>query len=136
MSDLPDSFMLDASALLCVLLEERGEDAVLTHIERCGILSVQYAEVLSKLMQRGGTFEQSRNAINVLRIPVIDFDRVRATETARLHAMLRSHGISFADAACLAAASLGGRGVLTADRAWSRLNALSHIPIVQIRPNS
>ena len=76
------------------------------------------AEVVAKLVERGGADDEIRAAIDGLRLDVRDFDVDLAHATGSLRRTTRSQGLSLGDRACLALARSLGLPALTADRTW------------------
>ena len=60
--------------------------------------------------------------IDRLHIPVIPFDAEQATIVASLWKTTRVTGLSLGDRTCLAVGLKMGRPVLTAERAWTKLD--------------
>ena len=110
--------VLDASALLAVLNGETGADIVVAHLDDAIISTVNYAEVISKLVERGASSEEADAALRILDVQTVDFDIALARRTGALRAPTRSRGLSLADRACLALAERESRLALTADRNW------------------
>ena len=114
----------DASALLALLNGEPGAERVLQFLGEgpSAVASVSYAEVLSKLVDRGLTEVSADEAWRSIEIAVHPVDAGLARQAARLHATTRSFGLSLADRCCLALATrLDGATIVTADRAWKSL---------------
>ena len=119
--------VLDASALLAVLLEEEGSEEVQQAILAGATMSaVNLAEVLGKFADRG------EDPVAVARflaeggvlpkgIRVVPFDGDSARETARIRRATTGSGLSLGDRACLALARSLAAPALTTDRAWARL---------------
>lgn len=117
--------VLDASALLAYVFGEPGADVVEQQLSESVMHTVNWAEVLSKLAERGLTPEDALAQMDeagitqLLRIdPGTPTD---AAEVARLRPLTRTGGLSLGDRYCLA---LGHRlqiPVVTADQAWIRL---------------
>ena len=113
--------VFDASALLVMLFDEPGAQKAAAELEaRDGVASaVNYAEVISKLMERGLPEEAALQAWRGLSVEVHPLDAAMALDAARLRATTRSQGLSLGDRCCLALArQLGNVPVVTADRAW------------------
>lgn len=119
--------VLDASALLAHLNEEKGASVVRHALANGAAISVvNWIEILSKLAERGEDPELAAAEMKgtgliggVIAIePVTDRDSI---EIARLRPATRGHGLSLADRACLALAERLGVPALTADGAWGEL---------------
>jgi len=122
--------VLDASALLAFIYHERGADIVARAIANgCLIGTVNWAEVLAKLVTAGGDPQQ----VTAMALPggpstrleLVTFDDEQARESGRLIRKTRSLGLSLADRAAIALGQLRHLPVLTTDRAWRSL----HLPI-------
>ena len=116
--------LLDASALLAVAFNEDGAEQVMLALSRpqVGITVANLTEVVSKLRQRGMTMAGCRAFIEDLQLIVVSADTETALLAGELHAQTRWAGLSLGDATCLATAVQHGATVVTADRAWGRLD--------------
>lgn len=123
--------VLDASAVLAVIQGEPGADMVMAALEDTLISTVNYAEVISKLVERGATYEDADAAVQKIAVPVVDFDLALARRTGALRSATRSRGLSLADRACLALGERERVPVLTSDRRWE--GALPNIEVRLIR---
>lgn len=123
--------VLDASAVLALLAEEPGADAVEELLNGAAMSTVNLSEVLQKSEQRGIDTEGLEFDLEALGIEFHSFDMSQARTTADVWARAPRAGLSLGDRACLAlAGSLGGTAVTT-DRKWS---AAKHgIPVLVIR---
>ena len=128
--------VLDASALLALIQDEAGADRVERAIAEGALVStVNWAEVLSRLVQLGGDPAQ----IGAQAVPgsdagllhLVPFDDEHARETARLRRPTQSLGLSLADRSALALARLLGLRVLTTDRAWRSLRLPIKIEVIR-----
>lgn len=112
---------LDASALLVYLQNEPGSDTVEAVLAESVISSVNWAEVIQKVIAGGIATEDMLNDFAALGLAVLPFTAEEAETAGRLWAQTRKHGLSLGDRACL---SLGLRlniPILTADRIWIKL---------------
>lgn len=123
--------VLDASALLAVILEESGADRVLEAGPNYLMSAVNFGEVLTKIVERGGAIADVQARIAPLAIRLQAFGEVDAIEVARLRPLTRHLGRSFGDRACLGLAGTLGVPLLTADGKWSALDI--GVDIIQIR---
>lgn len=111
--------VLDASALLALLLREAGADRVREVMGGALISTVNLSETFACFIRDGrDTAALDRGLRDELAVEVIDFNEADAVETARLVAATRARGLSFGDRACLALAHRLGLPAMTADRAW------------------
>jgi ribonuclease VapC len=113
--------ILDASAMLALLFAEPGADQVLPQAKGSQLLSVNFAEVIQRVIQAGGTAAEAEQMMDRLEIAIVPFDRGLARLAAELRERTRSIGASLGDRACLAFGLASGRPILTCDRAWGRL---------------
>jgi ribonuclease VapC len=115
------SCVLDASALLALINGEKGSEIVMSHLPDAVISSVNFGEVVAKLIEVGWTEVEVRQGLEALNLDVIGFDRDLAYRSGLLREKTKSLGLSFGDRACLALAERLGISVLTSDRAWGKL---------------
>ena len=123
--------VLDASAILAVLNGEPGSESVTAMLSDALISTVNYAEVVAKLVDRGSTFSQALAALRSIALTAVDFDISLAQRSGALRAETAKHGLSLGDRACLALAKREGVPAMTADRSW--VGAASDIEIRLIR---
>jgi PIN domain nuclease of toxin-antitoxin system len=123
--------VLDASALMALMLNEPGSDVVAANLDGAMISAVNLAEVGAKMLERGSALDLVETEVRAAQIAVVPFDEAHAIETARLRPLTKERGLSLGDRACLALAGLTGRRALTADREWAELGL--HLDIRPIR---
>lgn len=112
----------DASAILAALKNERFVKVLAEHLVRASISAVNFSEVLTKLAADGLTEAQAGAAVGALDLGVFPFDRRQAGVAAGLWPVTRHASLSLGDRACLALGSTLGWPVVTADRAWARVD--------------
>jgi PIN domain nuclease of toxin-antitoxin system len=115
------SVILDASAMLALLLEEPGAEIVLPLAKGSRLLSVNFCEVIQRVVAMGGAAALAEQAVDRLEIAVVPFDRSLARKAAGLREPTKFMGASLADRACLALGLASGLPVLSGDRAWLKL---------------
>ena len=97
--------VLDASALLAVLLDEPGADEVIRLTEGdLAMSAVNWCEVVGTLIDRGSSYDDARTLKNhPIRhsIQVVPFDDDQAQEAAQLRTATRALGLALGDRACL-----------------------------------
>lgn len=123
-------YVLDASALLALLQNESGADQVAATLPAAIVNTVNFSEVLAKLLQAGMPVVAAIQALDSLGLTVIDFNRPMAESAARLRPATAKQGLSLGDRACLATALAFGFTAVTADRHWQ---SMDQIPITLIR---
>ncbi len=117
-----DRYVLDASALLCVLFREPGVERVEAVYRGAKMSAVNYAEVVTRLVDKGEYDEEARADLARLDLDVVAMDRALAELAGILRADTRAAGLSLGDRCCLALARATGAVALTADRAWARVS--------------
>jgi PIN domain nuclease of toxin-antitoxin system len=120
--------VLDASAVLAYLQQEKGQDRVEAALdaEPCWLSTVNMCEVLGKLQERDMPPQEAQAAIDDLGLIIVDFDAALALRAAVLRVSTRSLGTSLGDRACLALAEQAAQSkttpiILTAEQAWTKL---------------
>lgn len=96
--------VLDASALLCLLNDEPGAARVLDVLARSVVGTVNLAEVVSKLRERGVSLDEVREALGGLHLDVRPLSPAHAMIVGDLRPETKPLGLSLGDRACLALA--------------------------------
>ncbi|MCC5980234.1 MAG: type II toxin-antitoxin system VapC family toxin [Oceanicaulis sp.] len=123
--------VLDASALLAVLLGEPGAAHVERYLPDAVISAVNLSEVAGKLMEKDAPAEAVRQAIAAVGLEVIAFDEAQAMVAADLRVRSRALGLSLGDRACIALGETRGASVVTCDRVWSELDSPAEIVVAR-----
>jgi PIN domain nuclease of toxin-antitoxin system len=123
--------VLDASAFIASLAEEKGAEIVDAHLENSFISTVNLTEICT--FARGQRMEiyEIEELIKGLSINIIDYDKKQAFLGAKLNEKTKHKGLSLADRACLALALDRDLPVLTADKAWLGLDVGVKIKVVR-----
>lgn len=124
-------YVLDASAVLAAFFDEPGAEAVADKMGGALLCSVNYSEVISKLVDRGTPAEQIVEIMAQLDVDVVPADRELAMRAGLLRAETRGKGLSLGDRYCLALAASRNAVAVTADRAWAELGI--GLPIELVR---
>jgi PIN domain nuclease of toxin-antitoxin system len=128
---MPSSTVIDASAVLALLNDEPGADAVAARLAG-GILStVNLAEVVSVLADNGVPDLEIRFAISALGLVSVAFDDEMAHFAGALRPKTKALGLSLGDRACLALALHSSSSVLTADRSWRELRIGIEVELIR-----
>ncbi len=123
--------VLDSSVVLAYLLNEPGAEIVENAFGDATMSSVNLAEVLTKLMKNGMSFDAALAAFDALRISVADFTCRHAEDAGELSSITARHGLSLGDRACLALARREKLPVMTADRGWKALQVGVEIVVIR-----
>lgn len=114
--------VLDASAMLAYLFRETGYDIVSQVIENSCISTVNFSEVVTRLIRDGINAERFAEECQKTSIEIIPFNQKQALLAARLVCQTKDYGLSLEDRCCLALAMEKEMDVITADPAWLRLS--------------
>jgi PIN domain nuclease of toxin-antitoxin system len=113
-------YLLDASALLAIILNESGSDRVQEVFDNSRIHAINLAEVAKKLFQKGMPAEEVHEVLLALELEVIeDVNPRHAIFIGELLAANRRTGLALGDVVCLTTAALMGNKAVTADRRWA-----------------
>lgn len=123
--------VLDASALMALLLGEPGADAVEASLDRAIISTVNLAEVAGKLAERGMPEAEIHQVVETLGLETTPFDEDQAYLAGDLRPSTRAMGLSLGDRACLALGRSLGAEILTADTAWRALGSDLRVTVIR-----
>jgi ribonuclease VapC len=126
--------VLDASALLAILQEERGAEIFTQRfdlLENAAMSTVNIAEAHGKLIAMGIGSEDAWEAV-IAPIPeIIDFDKDQAKTVGALLPRTRAIGLSLGDRACLALGLALKAPIYTADQSWKKLRLGVEIHVIR-----
>jgi len=125
--------VLDASAVLCLLFSEKGAEKVEARLGDASMSTVNYTEVLTKLIDRGLGADEAIQDLSDLDLDIVPVDQTVAEEAARLRTVSKEVGLSLGDRVCLALGKSLGVPVLTTDRAWKEITKASGVKIELVR---
>lgn len=108
--------VLDASALLALLQREPGGKNV--SLQGAIINSVNLAEVVQKIAQRGKPTDTLPSELTLLGLSVVAFSPQEGVVAGELYPKTQAQGLSLGDRACLATTLVRGGVAVTADRNW------------------
>src|SRR5437588_708593 len=109
-------YVLDASALIALLMGEPGHDKVREVLDRAIISAVNLAEVVAKMIQKGAEREVTGRLLRELSLTVVDWTEALAYASAEFAPLAWKNGISLGDRACLTLARQLHATAVTADR--------------------
>jgi PIN domain nuclease of toxin-antitoxin system len=123
--------VLDASAVLALLQDERGKERVEAVLGRAAISAVNYSEVLKKLYEKGLEMSEALRMTSPLRLDVVPFTEETAAIAAFLAPVTKPLGLSLGDRACLATAIQRAAVALTTDRSWTKANLPVQVQVIR-----
>lgn len=91
------------------------------------------AEVISKSLDRGLSFETIAAVLSELGYTTVDVTVADGRQAGHMRSLTRTAGLSLADRLCLALACRLKASVLTGDRAWLLVVDLLGLDVVMIR---
>lgn len=120
--DASPAYVLDASALLAFSHGEQGAREVGPLLGSSVISSINWAEVLQRVISAGLEVRGKREDMEALGLQIHPFTAEDAESTAQLWPIGRRVGLSMGGRACLSLAQRLGLPALTADRVWATLD--------------
>ena len=127
------SVVLDTSALLALLRDERGALIVSAEIENATISAVNLAEAATRQYQTGVTRAEFLGVVAPFNLEVAPVDQALALDTADIREIGRKFGLSQADCICVALAKQRGLSALTADQDWAKIADILGVEVKLIR---
>ena len=122
--------ILDASAILGLLLGEDRAGPVVGHLSDAGISAVNVAEVVGKLGDIAMPPQIAADLIHRLNLRVVEFDEEQAVIAGGLKRETAHLGLSLGDRACLATGIAAGDRIVTLDRTWASLDIAVEILVL------
>lgn len=118
--------VFDSSAVLAALFQEPGGDTVVAiWVDGENLISaVNYAEIVSKLNERGMSDFEVLAVMEGVPLTVVDFDQTTAHASGLLRTATKALGLSLGDRACIALAQSRSATAVTADKQWEKLPKL------------
>jgi len=121
--------VLDSSAVIALVRREHGWERVQAALERSVISAVNLAESMTKLIRQGGESRLVERLLKALDLEVLPWDEELAWASRDLCPLAWTHGISFADRACLTLARHLNLTALTGDAAWKKTNHAARVAL-------
>lgn len=115
------AYVLDASAILAVLNDERGGEEVESMLSKAAVSAVNVAEVYTKLIESGMEESEARESFALLGLQIEKFDEEMAMLSALLRPKTKRFGLSLGDRSCLALAIKTKATAITADKSWAKV---------------
>ena len=128
---MSELYVLDSSAILSFLYREPGGEKVYDLMPQAIVSAVNYAEILTKMYDRGFSDDDFAAALADLKPTIVEFDQDQAIAAAGLRNATRSKGLSLGDRACLALAASRGGTAVTTDRAWKVFDGIAQVMLLR-----
>jgi len=125
--------VLDASALLALLLGESGGERVKAVLDGAVVGAVNLGEVISYYAKLGATRPDIEALLRSLPIRVVPIDTDLSYDAGMLRPITLKGGLSLGDRYCLALARREGVPALTAERRWPEIAAAAGVKVELIR---
>ena len=113
--------ILDASAVLAWLRNEKGAKCVEPMLEQASMTSVNFIELLSQLIDLEIPKSEIERLVRNLGFELIDVGTHIAWIAAELRVQTKTFGLSLGDRVCLAAGIANECPVVTADHVWTQV---------------
>ena len=125
--------VLDASALLALLLDEAGADQVKAALDTSIMSVVNLAEVVSHYAKLGVSRDDIATMLRPLPIRLESVDLELSYQAGMLRPITLERGLSLGDRYCLALARREAAPALTAERRWPDIAAAAGVEVELIR---
>ncbi len=125
--------VLDASALLALLLREPGADRVKAALDGAAMAVVNLAEVVSHYAKLGAARPDIEALLRPLPIRAAPVDATLSYDAGMLRRITLERGLSLGDRYCLALARREGVPALTAERRWPEIAGAAGVKVEVIR---
>lgn len=125
--------VLDASALLALLLGEPGAEKVKAALDGALLCAVNLAEIVSHYAKQGAERTDIAALLRPLPIHVVPVDAALSYDAGMLRPLTLKAGLSLGDQYCLALAARERVSALTAERRWSDVAAALGVTVELIR---
>jgi ribonuclease VapC len=125
--------VLDASALLALLLGEPGADQVKAVLDGAVMGVVNLAEVVGHYAKLGAAREDIEAMVRPLPLRLAPVDAALSYEAGMLRPITLGQGLSLGDRYCLALARREGVPALTAERRWPEIAGVVGVDVELIR---
>jgi len=123
--------VLDASAVLALILDERGAATAESALPGSRLSAANLAEVLGKLLDAGLDVRPVAGLLQSAGVTIEPLTLADAELAGALRGVSGGRKLSLGDRCCLALALRTGTSVLTADKAWAKLDLPVDVHLVR-----
>jgi PIN domain nuclease of toxin-antitoxin system len=128
---IKDKIILDASAILVLINNEKGKDVVEQYLNNALISTINFSEVITVTNRNGFDQDEISNLLKNIFPNIIDFNYDQALIAASLDQYTSKFGLSLGDRACLSLAKYKNCPILTADKIWKKLDIDLDIKLIR-----
>jgi len=128
---LDSARVFDSSAVLAVLFDEPGGDAIVGLLRGGLLSSANLIEVHTRLIVDGVPPDLACSRIRSLGLEICPLDALQARHAAEMIWATRPLGLSLGDRACLALAMQRKATVYTTDRVWKKLDLEIEVEVIR-----
>jgi PIN domain nuclease of toxin-antitoxin system len=125
------AFLLDASAIIAAMKNEKGAEQVFEVMDSASISAVNFTEVYEHFLALDYDAEELDKVLLSLGLQVHDYDLEQARCAAFLRKDTRKLGLSLGDRACIALGILQNLTIVTADKTWADLKIKAKIKVIR-----
>ena len=125
--------ILDASALLTLLMGEAGGRKVASRIDGAAVTTVGWSEVVAHYARGGAERTAIETMLRPLPVRLVPVDTDLAVRAGLLRAATADAGLSAGDRLCLALGAREKMPVWTADPSWKAVGEAADVKVVIIR---
>ena len=115
------NYVLDASALIAFLRQERGYEEVGALIPDACMCTVNLSEVVAHFLYAGTTLDEVKHMLGKVPLDYISADEALSIEAGVLRVGTDKAGLSMGDRYCLALAKSENATAVTSDQPWQSL---------------
>lgn len=123
--------VFDASAVLAVLNRERGHDVASAGLFGCAMSTVNYSEVLKKVVEAGGDLAVAESHLARQNIELFSFDEADSIKAAEIWPECKPLGLSLGDRACIALGLRLDLPLVTADGNMKKVNLPIEVELIR-----
>ena len=126
--------VIDASAVLAYLFDERGADVACDWMDRgAAISTANVQEVVAKLIDKGSSHEDAGDDVDLLALDIIDLTYEDSLTAGAMIATTKSVGLSAGDRCCIALAKRLAVPAVHAERRWQELASNLEVEMILVR---
>lgn len=123
--------VVDASAILALINNEKGSDLVEKMLPNALMSAVNFSEVITVASRNDLDENKVIDLLSDIIPNIIDFDYKQACIASGFDKVTKRFGLSLGDRACIALAKYKNCAVLTADKIWQKLDLDIEVKIIR-----